>query len=927
MKKDKTKNNLQFNQDTALRQNSKASASGQFGSKQKQGTGKKKYYDNAKSENGNAEQKQGQDFSINEQQPENKVLQPVTETEERSEASTASQHIREQPPKKHHISKRRRYYSEKQQPLNRTEEKQSTPTDTAEQPKSSLQHDDKTPVSDTSGVGDTSGQHDPKLKHDVAKNDIVQDTPKTHKQSKNEAHLQSGGADLKTAPPPKGKKQRYYKNKMQDLKDDKKATVKQERKSRLHFEDDTAEPSNKNIDTSGQADPKPKTSSKFHVDSEKPRPSERLTHEGETSLTGTKAEKRLEKSKLKADKSGVKLEKAKDKLSKQKPPKKPGLTKSTLRATKHEAWRFAHGKFYEVEHENVGIEAAHRTELVGEKAVGGTVRFVKKQIRTHPTRKVRKLSKRNMKANADYSYKKFAQENPQKHSNPISRYWQKKQYKRKHIKESKKAAKTTAKAAKKTATATKKATAAIVNFVKSNPKVVLILLCAFLLIVIIQALVSSVSMFGNGILGSVGGTSYLSSDADIDSVELHYTEWETDLQLSISDTPNARPGYDEYRYNIADISHNPYELLAFLTAVYDDFTYAEVENVLQEIFNEQYVLTYTEQTETRYRTAEDGSEEAYQWRTLTTTLTAQSFSNVVFYRMNAEQLERFNVYMILKGNRQYLKSPFDFNWLPNVTSYYGYRVHPITGVKDYHAGADIGVPTGTEIHAGHDGTVTFAGSNGNYGLVVVLEDGDGLVSKYAHCNTLTVSVGQTVSAGDVIATVGSTGNSTGPHLHLEIIKDGQYLNPLYFAETNDFGEGPTYSGNPGAAMGDGSYAALIAEAELHLGKPYVFGANGPNSFDCSSYVCWVLTKSGVYNMPRTTAYGIYQQCTPIPQSEAKPGDIIFFHSTYSTTSPISHVGIYVGNGMMIHAGSPIQYTSINSTYWQNHFYGFARVPN
>lgn len=148
--------------------------------------------------------------------------------------------------------------------------------------------------------------------------------------------------------------------------------------------------------------------------------------------------------------------------------------------------------------------------------------------------------------------------------------------------------------------------------------------------------------------------------------------------------------------------------------------------------------------------------------------------------MNAEQRERFNVYMITKGNRQYLQSPFgETNWLPYVTSYYGYRVHPITGEKNYHKGLDIGMPEGTEILAGHGGTVTFAGNNGDYGLVVVIEDGEGLVSKYAHCSALLVSAGQTVNAGDLIAKVGNTGQSTGPHLHLEIIKDGRGRNDQY----------------------------------------------------------------------------------------------------------------------------------------------------
>lgn len=109
---------------------------------------------------------------------------------------------------------------------------------------------------------------------------------------------------------------------------------------------------------------------------------------------------------------------------------------------------------------------------------------------------------------------------------------------------------------------------------------------------------------GSGIAGAAGATSYLADDSDIDRAELAYTEWETDLQLSIRNMENTHPGYDEYEYNIGDISHSPYELMAFLTAVYDDFTYSQIEGVLRELFSEQYTLTTAERTETRTETRE-----------------------------------------------------------------------------------------------------------------------------------------------------------------------------------------------------------------------------------------------------------------------------------------------------------------------------------
>ena len=135
---------------------------------------------------------------------------------------------------------------------------------------------------------------------------------------------------------------------------------------------------------------------------------------------------------------------------------------------------------------------------------------------------------------------------------------------------------------------------------------------------------------------------------------------------------------------------------------------------------------------------------------------------------------------------------------------------------------------------------------------------------------------------------------------------------------------PDFS-NPGLEFNEESVKRIVHEAEKHIGKRYVFGANGPNNFDCSSFVCWVYTHSGIKNMPRTTAWGIYKNyCNPVSPSEAKPGDIIFFKGTYNSGSPISHVGIYVGGGYMIHAGDPIRYAKIDTPYWREHFYGYGR---
>ena len=246
---------------------------------------------------------------------------------------------------------------------------------------------------------------------------------------------------------------------------------------------------------------------------------------------------------------------------------------------------------------------------------------------------------------------------------------------------------------------------------------------------------------------------------------------------------------------------------------------------------------------------------------------------------------------------------------------------------------DIAVPTGTQVLASMDGTVTTATYDASYGNYVVIEK-DGYITKYAHMDTLSVSTGQVVTHGTVIGTTGNTGSSTGSHLHIECLYNGEYYNPLFYFEA---GEGTLYGEAPGSGSGggnaippdsydDATVQALMEEAAKYLGYPYVWGGSSPStSFDCSGFVCWVFTNSGVHDLPRTTAQGIYDQCIPASAADAKAGDIIFFTGTYNSPGPVSHVGIYCGNGVMIHCGDPIKYANINTSYWHSHFYSFGRL--
>ena len=134
------------------------------------------------------------------------------------------------------------------------------------------------------------------------------------------------------------------------------------------------------------------------------------------------------------------------------------------------------------------------------------------------------------------------------------------------------------------------------------------------------------------------------------------------------------------------------------------------------------------------------------------------------------------------------------------------------------------------------------------------------------------------------------------------------------------------TGIPGEAFNDETFAKLMQEATKYIGFPYQWGGSTPEtSFDCSGFVCWVYTHSGVYNLPRTTAQQIYNQCTPVSKDEVKPGDLVFFTGTYQTNKPVTHIGIYVGDNQMLHCGDPIGYANLGNSYWVKHFYGFGRL--
>ena len=612
--------------------------------------------------------------------------------------------------------------------------------------------------------------------------------------------------------------------------------------------------------------------------------------------------------------------------------RRPSLLSRGAGAVKMAAVIKLHSKIREYERDNVALESAHKSELVAEQGVGRVLRWERNRRRAKPYRTLRKAQQKAARAHTDLAWQTALRDNPElQRKNALAKWVQKQKIKRKYAQAAHEA-KQSAKFTQNVLTATGKIARAIAQYAAAHKAVFLAVAMLALVVMFFATGLTSCTAMLSGFQSSYISASYMADEGEICQSDLYYTEKETDLQIDIDNTEENYPGYDESRYNIGEISHNPYELLGYLSTAFNAFTFAGVQSEIDRIFSEQYTLTREVIVETRY----DDDGDPYDWYVLQTTLTVRPLSAVAQSHLSpGEQTDRYGVYMQTYGNRQAFGNPFDFSWLGNVSSGYGWRVHPISGEKSLHRGIDLAVAQGTPILAVQDGRVVSAGDAGSYGLCVVIEDDKGYQSRYAHCSSLNVSAGQEVKRGDVIAAVGSTGNSTGPHLHLEVMLNGEYLNPYFFVDNGDDGTGaipgtpggpaiPDYSGEP---MGDGSFEAMLHEAEKFLGWPYVWGGSSPStSFDCSGYVSWVINQSGVGSVGRQTAQGLYNLCTPVSSANAQPGDLIFFTGTYSSPGPVSHVGIYVGGGRFIHCGDPISYANTGSPYWSAHLYGYGRLP-
>ena len=680
--------------------------------------------------------------------------------------------------------------------------------------------------------------------------------------------------------------------------------------------------------------------------------------------------KKLDRLQNKAEKAGKKTEAARKKIPKKKEysfervfDEKTGKAKYVLTAVEKEKQfkpdspvkvvagrvgaeysNFTHGKVAEVEKENSAVEGAHKTEQTAE----DVDHFVKRNHKSGLQRKkekVAKLEKKQFKKEVNFRYQKFLEENPDMQEKTLKKQMQKRLQKQRIKREYAKArragqaAKNTKEAAVKSASFVTKVAKKMQEIASRNVSLLVTIgIFALILIMIMTAISSCGAMFSDGMSTTLAG-SYMSVPAEIDAADLAFSELEMELQKEINNIETDYLDYDEYRYNLDAIGHDPFVLISYLSAVHTEFTASEVQSEIESLFEEMYELTLNPTTETRTRTVTDPetgeeTEEEYTVTILEVTLTATDLGVVVAGHMNEEQKEIYALYNETHGLTQQFYTPLNLYWYSYVSSYYGYRINPVTGQEQFHRGVDIAVPTGTTVLAAMDGTVTTATYDASYGNYVVIEDSNGYCTKYAHMDTLSVSAGQTVTHGTTIGTTGNTGSSTGSHLHIECLYNGEYYNPLFYFDVGEgtlYGESPGGGGSPGNVIPPDSYddatvQALMEEAARYLGDPYVWGGSSPStSFDCSGFVCWVFTNSGVHNLPRTTAQGIYDQCTPVSAADAKAGDIIFFTGTYNSPGTVSHVGIYCGNGVMIHCGDPIKYASINTPYWQSHFYSFGRL--
>ena len=377
-----------------------------------------------------------------------------------------------------------------------------------------------------------------------------------------------------------------------------------------------------------------------------------------------KAQAKIPKKQVKRTEVDPKTGKVTTKLVLEDKPRPPSKLSHSLRdAPGNAVAGKIHQEIQESEDDNVGVESAHKSE----EAVETGVHLVQEGYRSHklkPYRKAAQAERQLEKANINVLYQKSLQDNPQAASNPLSR-WQQKQQIKKQYAAAKRAAQsggTAAGAAQKSGKAAKtvkeKAQQAGA-YVMQHKKGFIMVLAIFLLICLLLNTMSSCSMMAQSIGSMISGTTYPSDDPELVAVEADYAAKEAALQAEIDNIESSHPGYDEYRYDLDMIGHDPHELAAYLSAVLQGYTRESAQAELERIFNAQYQLTLTEEVEVRYRTEtrtdsegnEYDVEVPYNYYILNVTLTSKPISSVASELLTPDQLEMYQVYRQTLGNK------------------------------------------------------------------------------------------------------------------------------------------------------------------------------------------------------------------------------------------------------------------------------------
>ena len=596
-----------------------------------------------------------------------------------------------------------------------------------------------------------------------------------------------------------------------------------------------------------------------------------------------------------------------------------GISKRAISAAAGSAAVYLHGKGHEAEEDNAAVEGSHRAELMAENALRHAMNRTNRGVRKRSSRWQENPADAVAKGRLQFeavqeaakSTGRQAAEMEQAKKSAIRRFWQKQRYK-KAYQAAKNGEKTAAETMQITQTVFAKVKRAAAAVIGRNKGIFGALAAMVLLFVLIATSLSSCGASLQGATSSIAGTTYASTDEDIYAVENAYAALEDALNSQINSIESRHSGYDEYRYQVDEISHNPYQLISYFTAKYGEFTYEQVKDEVEEIFRQQYSISTesTRETVTETKTVRVGES-------LGQVVTSGYCSCAICCGVWAGGPTASGVYptanhtIAVDANNPFV--PMGTKVVMNGVEYV---------VEDTGAFAQYGV----QFDVYYDAHAS-ALAHGHQTWEAYIADDNGSqeveVTSTREVNRLDV----TMTNHNLDAVLRSRMDENEEKRY--DLYNTTYGNRNYLFDVNTLpggGAGGFGYDIPAEALSDQKFANMIREAEKYLGYPYVWGGASPStSFDCSGFVSWVINNCGNgWNVGRQTADGLRSCCAYVSPSEAKPGDLVFFQGTYNT-SGASHVGIYVGNNMMIHCGNPIQYTSIASSYWQEHFMAFGRI--